>query len=364
MCSASVEPMPSSISTPKRSVNRSCSGAGNGSPADTHAARPRTPRRAAWRRARRSTSGPRRRAWAGCSRSMRSVPGGAGPRAVEDRARPHREREGERVAQAVGEEELRHREGDVVRADRQHVAGVGLGGVAQRPVPVHRGLGRAGGAGGVQPERGGVGDGRIGRRGLLEEVPPAATKSSQRGRGRRGPPERRAVGDTTTSVRSRLPATAGASAANSPPMTAGGPAVPGEQGDVLRVSIVLTGTGTAPMRRPATNAVSSSGVSPMHSSSRSSGAHPRGAKTTAANADDRVLELGVVEGWATPPSRSMAVIARRSGVASGMPGDQPLGGVEERVPAYGRCGRRWPVRGARRELASGGGQGVPSQKRT
>ena len=36
MCSASVEPMPSRISTPKRSVNRVCSGAGSGSPADAH----------------------------------------------------------------------------------------------------------------------------------------------------------------------------------------------------------------------------------------------------------------------------------------------------------------------------------------
>ena len=36
MCSASVEPMPSRISTPNRSVNRRCSGAGSGSPADAH----------------------------------------------------------------------------------------------------------------------------------------------------------------------------------------------------------------------------------------------------------------------------------------------------------------------------------------
>jgi len=35
MCRLSVDPMPSMISTPKRSVNRCCSGAGSGSPADT-----------------------------------------------------------------------------------------------------------------------------------------------------------------------------------------------------------------------------------------------------------------------------------------------------------------------------------------
>ena len=36
MCRASVDPMPSRICTPKRSVNRRCSGAGSGSPADAH----------------------------------------------------------------------------------------------------------------------------------------------------------------------------------------------------------------------------------------------------------------------------------------------------------------------------------------
>jgi len=43
MCSISVEPMPSSISTPKVEVNRSNSGAGKASPAETQA---RTPAKA------------------------------------------------------------------------------------------------------------------------------------------------------------------------------------------------------------------------------------------------------------------------------------------------------------------------------
>ena len=96
--------------------------------------------------------------------------GGARPRPVQDRARAHREREGEGVAQPVGEEELGDGERDVVRADPQDVLRVGLRGVAQRPVPVHRALGGAGGAGGVEPEGGGVGDGRVRGGRLLREV--------------------------------------------------------------------------------------------------------------------------------------------------------------------------------------------------
>ena len=54
---------------------------------------------------------------------------------------PTREREGHRVAEAVGEEELRGREDDVVLADAEDAARVELGGVDEVRVEVHGALG-------------------------------------------------------------------------------------------------------------------------------------------------------------------------------------------------------------------------------
>ena len=65
-----------------------------------------------------------------------------------------RKREGKPVAEAVCEEELGRREHHVLLADAQHLLAVQLGGVDQVGVDVHRALGRAGGAGGVEPETG------------------------------------------------------------------------------------------------------------------------------------------------------------------------------------------------------------------
>ena len=64
----------------------------------------------------------------------------------------HGEREGQRVAQAVGEEELRRGEHDVGFPDAEHRHGVELGGEDEVRVQVHRALRRAGRARRVEPE--------------------------------------------------------------------------------------------------------------------------------------------------------------------------------------------------------------------
>ena len=62
------------------------------------------------------------------------------------------EREGQRVAQAVGEEQLRRGEHHVGLADAEHRHGVELGGEDEVRVQVHRALRRAGRARRVEPE--------------------------------------------------------------------------------------------------------------------------------------------------------------------------------------------------------------------
>ena len=62
-------------------------------------------------------------------------------------------REGDVVPQAVGMEELRGREANIVFGDLQHVPGAGLAGVDDVVVKVDRALGLSGRARAVEPER-------------------------------------------------------------------------------------------------------------------------------------------------------------------------------------------------------------------
>ncbi len=65
----------------------------------------------------------------------------------------HAEREAQRVAQAVGEEQLGGGEHHIVLTQREHALAIQLGGPVKIGLGVHRALGRAGGARGIQPER-------------------------------------------------------------------------------------------------------------------------------------------------------------------------------------------------------------------
>ena len=84
----------------------------------------------------------------------------------QDRRRADRQRKGQRVTQAVGEEELRGREHDVGFADAEDGLAVELGGGDEVRVEMHRALRRSGRARRVEPEAHVVAGGRsrVGRR--------------------------------------------------------------------------------------------------------------------------------------------------------------------------------------------------------
>ncbi|MNT31919.1 hypothetical protein D3C72_1677760 [compost metagenome] len=91
----------------------------------------------------------------------------------QDDGGAHRQREGQAVAQAVGEEQLRGGEHHVAFLDAQHGLGIELGRVPQVAMGVDHALGLAGGTGRIQPERDlvgqgarGGGKGRAGQQGL------------------------------------------------------------------------------------------------------------------------------------------------------------------------------------------------------
>ena len=77
---------------------------------------------------------------------------GRRPVRQQHRGGADRQREGQRVAEPVGEEQLRHREADVVLGDAEHGAAVEIGGEPQIGVHMHRALRLAGRARGVEPE--------------------------------------------------------------------------------------------------------------------------------------------------------------------------------------------------------------------
>ena len=154
MCSISVEPRPSRISTPKCSVQRLPMSAGSASPADVQR---RSLQLAALRQVgAREQRGEERRHAVEDRRLVlaQAREDGGGRRALghQHRRRADRQRKRERVAEPVGEEELRRREHDVVLADAEDRLRVELGRLDQARVHVHRALGRAGRARRIEPE--------------------------------------------------------------------------------------------------------------------------------------------------------------------------------------------------------------------
>ena len=96
-----------------------------------------------------------------------------GRRRLQHRGRADRQREQQRVAQPVGEERLGRGQAAVVRADPAAPAAPYVSQTTcDRAVPVHGRLRRAGGAGGVEPERRRVG---VGRRTTVVVAAPASS---------------------------------------------------------------------------------------------------------------------------------------------------------------------------------------------
>ena len=161
MCSSSVEPTPSRMSTPKR-ASRLC----RPLPA---APRPPTCRCAARsrrlvlerlvvqhrREQRRHAVEDRRIVLAHQLEHRRR----RRPFGIEHRGRAHRHRKRQRIAETIGEEQFCRRQPDVVLANAEHLFGVGLRGRREIGMQMPHALRHAGRARRIEPERRLVGDG-------------------------------------------------------------------------------------------------------------------------------------------------------------------------------------------------------------
>ena len=155
MCSTSVDPSPSTIRSPWRrshSANISC---------DSVSAAERQSRKL--ERSRRSDPGctiralykvgnPKKRVGRCRSITPYTASGSGAPR-VEHRGRADRKREGDRVAESVGEEDLRRREHDVGLADAQHPLAIRLVRVGSVVVQMDNAFRPTRAARAVHPER-------------------------------------------------------------------------------------------------------------------------------------------------------------------------------------------------------------------
>ena len=165
MCSISVEPMPSRMSVPTTSRQRSPTCAGSASPAETQM-RKRVRAGAARNVLVRQHGGVKR--WHAEENRRLLAPHhlehGVGRRPLRQQHRGgadrHRKRHG--VAEAVGEEQLGGGIDDVVLADAKHLLAIEFCRRHQARMDVARALGLAGRAGRIEPEGDLVGDGRRG----------------------------------------------------------------------------------------------------------------------------------------------------------------------------------------------------------
>ena len=85
------------------------------------------------------------------------------PLGIEHGGGADRHREGQRIAEPVGEEQFCRRETDVVLADAEHLRGISIGGRGETGMHVPHALGHAGRARRIEPECRLVGMGRRGR---------------------------------------------------------------------------------------------------------------------------------------------------------------------------------------------------------
>ena len=156
MCSISVEPRPSRISTPKCSVQRLPMSAGSASPAEVQTRIFSSPRAGSSGLA---SSAAIQRGHAVEDRRLvlaqpREDRGRRGPLGHQHRRGADRQRKREAVAETVGEEQLRRREDDVVLADAEDRLRVELGGRDQARLHVHGAFRRAGRTRRIEPETG------------------------------------------------------------------------------------------------------------------------------------------------------------------------------------------------------------------
>ena len=186
------------------------------------------------------------------------------PLGIEHGGGADRHREGQRVAEAVGEEQFCRRQADIVLADAEHLLGVGLRGRGEVGMQMPHALGHAGRARRIEPERRLVGDGCAAVAKTVafagEFVGRASCGRAHRCRRRR---------------RARDPASA--RPCPSPPAAAlrrrtaparGNP--PAHRHIDPTVSSVLSGTGTMPARIAPRNTTGKSTVSSMIIATRSS----------------------------------------------------------------------------------------------
>ena len=206
------------------------------------------------------------------------MPAGVGRAGSRMAVAPRGQRERQRVAEPVGEEQLGDRQEAVVLGDAEHAVGVRLGRRLQAPVAVHDALRQAGGAGAVQPEGRRVGRRRrdTRRRLVVELVPGAADHDGvlDARRVRRDPSE--VVGERRRDDDGPSPASATMPARSS------------------AVSIVEIGTGTTPARRAPRNHAGNAGSSLTTSTTRSPSPIPSSAKACWARNTCR-LQVGVGE---------------------------------------------------------------------
>ena len=166
--------------------------------------------------------------------------------------------------------------------DAEHLGAVRLADVADVGVPVHRGLGQAGGAGGVEPQRPRVVAGRrrrsrspgaARRRGELVpgvHRPTAVRQDERRRRRRRGPRARRRAPARPR----RLTASANSGVASTTRAPESAMILPSS----APVNIVETGTATSPARNAPRMPVSIGISSDITSITRSSRRRPEGAQ--------------------------------------------------------------------------------------
>ena len=156
MCSSSVEPTPSRMSTPKRAFQALPTDSGSASPAEVQMRSARAAALALHRLVVEHRREQRRHAVE--DRRIVAVhqvehPRRRRPLAVQHRGGADRHREGQRVAEAVGEEQLCGGEADIVLADAEHLLRIGVGGRLQIGMDVAHALGHAGRARRIEPER-------------------------------------------------------------------------------------------------------------------------------------------------------------------------------------------------------------------
>ncbi len=185
MCSSSVEPTPSRMSTPKRDFQALPTDSGSASPAEVQTRRRLPPRCALHRLVVEHRGKQRRHAEEDAGiilvhqrehhRRRRAL-------GIEHGGGADRHRKRQRIAEAIGEEQFCRGKTDIVLANAEHLFGIGFRGRRQTGMQMPHALGHAGRARRIQPERRLVGDGS--RRSRMNRFRARARRTVSCGRAR------------------------------------------------------------------------------------------------------------------------------------------------------------------------------------